>query len=161
MKDSLYQFTLHTASGKALPLDHYKGKVLLVVNTATGCGLWPQMKDLEKLSEKYRNQGLEILLFPSNSFYQEPKSGAEMQQVCEVKFNSTFTVFEKGDVKGSNAQPLYKWLRKETRVAPIWNFHKYVIDRNGRLADWFNPWRHVNHDKVTALIEKLLADKPN
>lgn len=161
MKDSLYQFTLHTASGKALPLDHYKGKVLLVVNTATGCGLWPQMKDLEKLSEKYRNQGLEILLFPSNSFYQEPKSGAEMQQVCEVKFNSPFTIFEKGDVKGSNAQPLYKWLRKETRVAPIWNFHKYVIDRNGRLADWFNPWRHVNHDKVTALIEKLLADKPN
>lgn len=161
MNDSIYPFTLQTAKGQETPLEKYKGKVLLLVNTATGCGLWRQMEDLEKLSEKYRSRGLEILLFPSNSFHQEPKSGAEMQQVCEVKFNSPFVVMEKGPVKGNTAQPVYQWLRKETRVAPIWNFHKYVIDRNGRLADWFNPWRRVNHDKVTALIEKLLADKPN
>ncbi|MCS6933934.1 MAG: glutathione peroxidase [Chitinophagales bacterium] len=153
---TIYDFRLKDASGKEVDMSTYRGKVLLIVNTATGCGLWPQMKDLEMMREKYHERGFEVLLFPSNSFYQEPKSSSEVQQVCEINYRSPFVVFEKAPVRGSGAQPLYRWLKQQSGVYPFWNFHKYFIDRKGNVAGWFNPLRRVTHDKITAFTEKLL-----
>ncbi|MBK7147821.1 MAG: glutathione peroxidase [Bacteroidetes bacterium] len=153
---SIYNLEVKDLSGKPVKLSAYKGKTLLIVNTATKCGLTPQLDALQKVYEKYKGKGLEILGFPSNSFMQEPKEGSDIGQACAINYGVTFKMFEKNAVRGSNAQPLYKLLKKETGYAPIWNFQKYLVDKNGKIVDWFNPWRHPLDAKLTAAIEKCL-----
>jgi glutathione peroxidase len=161
MANSVYDFEVKGLDGKSVKLDTYKGKVLLIVNIASKCGQTPQLGGLQELYEKYRDKGFEILAFPSNDFAQEPKEGDKISEFCSVNYGVRFKVFAKGKVRGGAAQPLYQYLAKETKVFlapnyPIWNFQKYVIDRNGRVVDWFNPWKKPDNDKIAETVENCL-----
>lgn len=163
MATSIYDFEVKDISGKTVKLSDYKGKVVLIVNTATGCGLTPQLDTLQKMYDKYKPQGFEILGFPSNDFAQEAKDGASITEFCQVNYGVQFKIFAKNKVKGSNAQPLFKYLAEETKVAffnnyPIWNFQKYLIGRDGKVADWFNPFKTPDNAKITEAIEKCLKN---
>jgi glutathione peroxidase len=144
MPPTLHDFTATLSDGTAKPLSDYRGKILLVVNTASQCGFTPQYKGLQALYEKYRDRGLEILAFPSDQFgHQEPGPDSEIATFCEVNFGVTFPLFKKIDVNGDTAHPLYKWLKA---AAPglltqgiKWNFTKFLIDREGRVIDRFAP----------------------
>ncbi|MES2621166.1 MAG: glutathione peroxidase [Bacteroidota bacterium] len=166
MTKSIYDFEVKDLSGKTVKLSNYKGKVLLIVNTASACGLTPQLDGLQKLYEKYRDSGFEILGFPSSQFAgQEPLKGDAIQEFCSVNYGVQFKIFAKNKVKGSEAQPVYKFLARKASVLglsnyPIWNFQKYLIDRNGKLADWFNPWKIPDNDKIAEAIEKCLNATP-
>lgn len=164
MANSIYGFEVNDISGKKIKLSDYRGKVLLIVNTASACGLTPQLKGLQQLYEKYKDKGFEILAFPSADFAgQEPLQGSAIQNFCEVNYGVSFKIFEKGKVKGKNAQPLFRFLAKATKQFllrdnyPLWNFQKYLIDRNGIVVDYFVPWTLPTNDKIAAQIEKCLA----
>ncbi len=165
MASSIYDFEVKGLNGKTVKLSDYKGKVLMIVNIASKCGNTPQLDTMQKLYEKYKSKGFEILAFPSNDFAQEPGSGGEIQEFCSVNYGVQFKIFEKNKVRGNGAQPLFKYLAAETKNAlfnnyPIWNFQKYIVDRNGKVVDWFNPWKLPNDDKITETVEKCLAQKP-
>ena len=180
---SVYDFTVKTLQGKEVSLSSYKGKVLLIVNTASKCGFTPQYEGLEALYKKYKDQGLEILGFPSNQFaHQEPGNSGEISEFCKVNYGVTFQLFEKGDVRGENAQPLYKYLTSvqgfkgfdmKHPAAKIltdfikencpeymegdsikWNFTKFLVDRKGNVVARFEPTT-VPED-IASAIEKLL-----
>lgn len=149
--------------GEAMPLSAYKGKVLLIVNTASKCGFTPQYEGLEKLYQAYKDQGLTVIGVPSNDFgAQEPGSGEEIAQFCKLNYGVTFPMAGKEVVSGEKAHPFYVWA-KETLgfgTAPKWNFHKYLISRDGTLIDYFNSTTSPDADRVKSAIEKALAGKP-
>jgi glutathione peroxidase len=148
---------------KEVQLNMYKGKVLLIVNTASECGFTPQYEDLEAVYQLYKNKGFEVLAFPSNDFGgQEPLNGNEIQQFCSVKFHTTFPIFDKIHVKGKNANPLYSFLSNKSQngnvnIAPKWNFQKYLIDKNGHVIDYYLSTTSPTSAKVKKAIEALLA----
>ncbi|MFM2306926.1 MAG: hypothetical protein RLZZ367_1595 [Bacteroidota bacterium] len=161
MAESIYDIELKGLDGRPVKLSTYKGKVLLIVNIASKCGQTPQLKELQNTYKKYRDKGFEILAFPSNDFAQEPKEGAQILEFCTRNYGVEFKIFAKNKVRGKNAQPLYRYLAGQTsllglNIYPMWNFHKYVIDRNGRFVDWFNPWKWPNDDKIAETIENCL-----
>ncbi len=139
-----YDFSVKNRGGSDVPLSNYKGKVVLVVNTATGCTFTPQYEGLEKLYEKYNGKGFEILDFPCNQFgNQAPGSNEEIHQFCTLKYNTKFDQMAKIDVNGANESPLYTYL-KDQKGGVIgklikWNFTKFLIDRNGNVISRFNP----------------------
>jgi glutathione peroxidase len=143
MNMSIYDFKVNTIQGKETTLADYKGKVLLIVNTASKCGLTPQYEGLQKLYEANREKGLEILGFPCNQFKeQEPGSSEDIQEFCRVNYGVTFPMFEKVDVLGDNAHPLFAYLtsQKPTEDHDItWNFAKFLIDREGNVVKRFEP----------------------
>ena len=139
---SVYEFSVKDQKGNDVSLKEYEGKVLLIVNTATGCGFTPQYKGLEELYEKYRDQGFEILDFPCNQFFrQAPGSDEEINRFCSLRYNTQFPRFKKLDVNGNNADPLFKYLctqnGKYKRVK--WNFTKFLVDRQGNVIARFEP----------------------
>ena len=142
---TLYDFTVNDIEGRPVPLDRYKGKVLLVVNTASKCGFTPQYKGLETLYRKYRDRGLEVLGFPCNQFGgQEPGSEQDIATFCETNYDVTFPMFAKIDVNGDNAAPLYRYLKHEKpgllgSEAIKWNFTKFLVDRAGSVIARFAP----------------------
>jgi len=165
---NLYDFTVKTSQGKEKSLADYKGKVLLIVNTASKCGFTPQFKELQDLYMKYKGQGLEILGFPCNQFAeQDPEGNSAIEQFCRFNYGVTFQIFEKGDVRGETAQPLFKFLTAEKRfegfdmshpvAEPLlaaleknfpeylegdgikWNFTKFLVDREGNVVKRFEP----------------------
>ena len=145
--------------GNDVSLSAYQGKVLLVVNTATGCGFTPQYEGLEKLYRKYREQGFEILDFPCNQFgKQAPGTDEEIHEFCTLRYDTTFPQFRKIEVNESGEAPLYTWLKSEkggvlgSRIK--WNFTKFLIDRNGRVADRFAPTD--TPEKLEAKIRELI-----
>ncbi|MBD5357487.1 MAG: glutathione peroxidase [Bacteroides sp.] len=141
---TIYDFTVQDAQGIEISLEQYKGKVLLIVNTATGCGFTPQYEGLENIYRQYKDQGFEILDFPCNQFgNQAPGSDAEIQQFCTLKYDTTFPRFKKIKVNGEDASPLYKWL-KEQKGGVLgssikWNFTKFLVDREGKVVACFAP----------------------
>ncbi|GMV02268.1 MAG: glutathione peroxidase [Burkholderiales bacterium] len=153
-------FDADTIDGRARALSHYRGKVLLIVNTASQCGLTPQYAGLEALYREYRDRGLEILGFPCNQFgAQEPGSDGEIATFCETQFGVSFPMFAKVDVNGDAAHPLFKWLRRQApgllgSEAIKWNFTKFLVDRKGRVVERFAP-TSAPADLAPA-IEKLL-----
>lgn len=158
----LYNFSVKDKNGKDISLEEYKGKVLVIVNTASKCGLTPQFKDLEELYKKYNKDGLEILGFPCNQFAnQDPASNEEIQEFCQLNYGVTFKIFSKIDVNGSNAHPLYNFLKKEKKglfgSAIKWNFTKFVIDKNGNVIQRFAP--KDSPLKMENLIKNLLELK--
>ena len=142
---SIYDFTVDDIEGKPVKLDRFKGKVLLVVNTASKCGFTPQYKGLEALYRKYHDRGLEVLGFPCNQFgAQEPGSEQEIATFCQTNYDVTFPMFAKIDVNGDATAPLYRYLKHEKpgllgTEAIKWNFTKFLVDRDGRVVARFAP----------------------
>ena len=153
---------MRTIDGEEKALSDYKGKTLLIVNTASRCGFTPQYKSLETLYEKYKDRGFEILGFPSNDFMgQEPGTNEEIKEFCSLKFHVTFPMFSKIDVKGKNIDPLYAYLTKEAGFNGdiSWNFNKFLIDSDGKVVARFDSRTDPLSDKVTVQIEAILAKK--
>ncbi|MDR1599754.1 MAG: glutathione peroxidase [Oscillospiraceae bacterium] len=156
---SIYDFTVTGADGGPVNLGGYRGKVLLVVNTATGCGLTPQYRGLQELYEKYRGRGFEILDFPCNQFgHQAPGTDAEIGSFCELNYGTTFPRFKKIEVNGDGASPLYKWLKEQKSGAfggnIKWNFTKFLVDRDGEASARFAPTK--TPAALGKEVEKLL-----
>jgi glutathione peroxidase len=148
--------------GKPMPLSAYKGNVLLVVNTASFCGFTNQYEGLQKLSEAYKARGLTVIGVPSGDFMgQEHKTNAEVKEFCESKFGIRFPMAEKASVKGKNAAPFYKWAAATLGEdnAPKWNFHKYLVGRDGRLITAFGSRTAPADPKLTAAVEAALRAK--
>ena len=147
-------------TGKSESLCQYRGKVLLIVNTASYCGYTHQYEGLEALYRKYKDRGLVVLGFPSNDFEQEPGSNKDIAEFCRLTYGVEFPMFEKSSVTSLRTSPLYAELLARTGQGPKWNFHKYVIDRDGNPAGTFASRVEPNDRELLALLEKLLADKP-
>ena len=162
---SVLDFTVNDINGKPVDLSKYKGKVLLIVNTASKCGYTPQYDGLEKLHEKYADQGLAVLGFPCNDFGgQDPGTEAEIKTFCSSKYNVKFDMFSKVVVKGDKKTPLYDFLiNKDTNPqfgGPItWNFNKFLVDRNGKIVARFDKNIKPESETVTKAIEAELAKK--
>lgn len=159
---SIYDFSVKDVQGNNTSLNIYKGKVLLIVNTATKCGFTPQYKDLQDLYLKYKDRGFEILDFPCNQFgSQAPGTNQEIAEFCEMKYKTTFKTFAKIDVNGDNADPLYKYLKANSKgflgEAIKWNFTKFLIDKDGNIIDRYAPI--TNPSKINNKIEELLVDR--
>jgi glutathione peroxidase len=155
-----YDFSAKDINGHEINMNEYKGKVLLVVNTASKCGFTPQLKELEELYKAYKSIGLEILGFPCNQFLnQEPGSNNDVKNFCEINYGVTFNMFEKIDVNGNNAHPIFKYLKsKEKGVLTSkikWNFTKFLIDKEGNVVKRYSPTTAPS--KIRADIEKLIA----
>ena len=140
---TLYDFTVSNQSNQLVSLQDYKGKVVLIVNTATGCGLTPQYQGLQELYDKYKDQGFEILDFPCNQFMgQAPGSAEEINSFCTLNYHTTVPRFAKIKVNGKEAEPLFDWLKKE-KSGPLgarieWNFAKFLINREGKVVERFS-----------------------
>lgn len=140
---NLYDFTVSNQADQPVSLQDYKGKVVLIVNTATGCGLTPQYQGLQELYDKYKDQGFEILDFPCNQFMgQAPGSAEEINTFCTLNYQTTFPRFAKIKVNGKEAEPLFDWLKKE-KSGPLgarieWNFAKFLINREGKVVERFS-----------------------
>ena len=159
MPKSVYDFRMAKIDSGTRSLSEYKGKVLLIVNTASRCGFTPQYKSLEALYGKYRGKGFEILAFPANNFLgQEPGSNAEIQSFCELKYRTTFPLFAKIDVKGENIAPLYDWLTHDSGFKGDipWNFTKFLVARNGTVVGRFDPKVDPLDPTVVARVETEL-----
>ena len=140
----IYDFKVKDNLGKEISLENYKGKTLIIVNTASKCGLTPQFEDLEFLYKKYKNENFEILGFPCNQIAKrELNSNDEIQKICQLNYGVTFKVFDKINVNGKNAHPLYKYLKKEKSGifggSIKWNFTKFLIDKNGNVVERYAP----------------------
>ena len=178
---NIYDFTVKTRKGEEVPLSNYKGQVLLIVNTATGCGFTPQYKELQEIYDAHKADGLEILDFPCNQFAdQAPGTDEEIHTFCTGRFGITFPQFAKCDVNGENAIPLYQYLTANTTFEGFngpaglmlsgvvkkmdkdyknngsikWNFTKFLIDREGNIVARMEPT--LSMDKVKAEVEKVL-----
>jgi len=156
---SVYEFSVSTPDGTCRSVAEYKGKALLVVNTASKCGFTPQYAELEQLYKKYKDKGLEILAFPCDQFaHQEPGTDAEIQTFCQVNYGVTFPIFSKVKVNGKDAHPLFTYLRNQKKSVfgnPIkWNFTKFLIDRNGNFVARYEP--AVKPLEIEGEISKLL-----
>ena len=148
-------------TGKPETLCQYRGKVLLIVNTASYCGYTHQYEGLEALYRKYKDRGLVVLGFPSNDFgAQEPGSNHEIAEFCRLTYGVQFPMFEKSSVASLKANPLFAELLARTGQSPKWNFHKYLIDRNGNPAGTFASKVEPDNRELVVLLEKLLADNP-
>lgn len=155
---ALLQHSLAGIDGKARNLCQYQGKVVMVVNTASLCGYTPQYKLLQSLYQTYQARGFTILGFPANNFgNQEPASNAEIATFCHDKYSVTFPMFAKTQVLGAQANPLFAQLTKKTGQAPLWNFHKYLIDRQGKEVLSFSSDVTPMDNRVRQAVEKMLA----
>ncbi len=157
-QEGIYKFKMPDIHGDTHSLSEYRGKVLLIVNVASKCGYTPQYEALQKLYEKYREQGLVVLAFPANDFLkQEPGSDAEILEFCRRNYGVTFPVFSKIHVKGKKIHPLYRYLREESGRDVKWNFQKYLIDRNGKIIRVFAPKVKPDSEEMIQAIESVLS----
>jgi len=141
---NIYDFKVRSAKGEEVSMADYKGKVLLIVNTATGCGFTPQYEGLQKLYDKYKDKGLEILDFPCNQFgHQAPGTEEEIQEFCTLKYKTTFPLFAKVEVNGKNEEPLFRYLKSQEGGFLgddiKWNFTKFLVTRDGRVVGRYAP----------------------
>ena len=159
MSNSILDIPLQRIDGGTDTLASHRGKVLLVVNVASKCGLTPQYEGLEKLFQEKREQGLEVLGVPSDDFRQESADSKETATVCYVNYGVTFTMTEPQPVSGGNAIPLFKGLAEQSK-APRWNFFKYVVDRQGKVVASFSSLTKPDDPELVAAVEKAIASQP-
>tara|TARA_Y100000768_G_C23891135_1_gene640198 strand:+ start:150 stop:632 length:483 start_codon:yes stop_codon:yes gene_type:complete len=159
---SIYDFSVKSAAGEDVNLSDYKGKVLLIVNTASKCGFTKQYEGLERMYEDLKGDGLEVFGFPCNQFGgQEPGSDSEIQEFCKLSFGVKFPVFSKVEVNGENAHPLYQYLKAEApgvfgTKSIKWNFTKFLVDRNGKVVKRFSP--KDSPEKIKSEIVKIIKN---
>ena len=156
---NIYDFKVRSAKGVEVPMIDYKGKVLLIVNTATGCGFTPQYEGLQKLYDRYKAKGLEILDFPCNQFgHQAPGTEEEIQEFCTLKYKTTFPLFAKINVNGKDAEPLFEYLKRQKGGFLgddiKWNFTKFLVSREGEVVERYAPV--TKPEKIEDDILKLL-----
>lgn len=160
--NSIYQFSVQKLDGEEINLSYYKDKVLLVVNTASECGFTPQLKDLVNLKEEFRDKEFEILAFPSNDFGgQEPLEGQQIEEFCK-NLGANYPVFEKMRVRGPYAHALYKFFADKKQngklsSVPRWNFHKFLVNKDGMVTDFFYPFTKPSSSKIRKKIARLLS----
>ena len=153
-----FDFKINSISGEIINLRDYQNKLVLVVNTASYCGFTKQYDDLQLLWEKYRSDGLIVLGVPSNSFNQEKKADTEVKEFCDVNFNIDFPMTTITEVKGDNSHEIFKWAEKNygKSAIPKWNFHKILINKEGKIEDTYNSFTKPMSKKITSKIESLL-----
>lgn len=157
---SIHQFQAVNIDGQLINFKDFKGKKLLVVNTASKCGFTPQLKDLQELYETYKDRNFMIIGFPCNQFgEQDPGSNSEIKEFCSKNYGVTFMMMEKIDVKGPHISPIYKWLTNKAQNGVMdsevkWNFQKYLIDENGFLVDYVPSYKKPNSKKIIAWLNK-------
>jgi glutathione peroxidase len=162
---SVLDFKVKDIDGKEVDLASFRGKVLLIVNTASQCGNTPQYTDLESIYQKYKGQGFEVLAFPANDFgLQEPGTNAQIKEFCSTKYNVTFPLFSKIVVKGKGIHPLYDYLTSETTNPKFageirWNFGKFLVNRKGEVVARFEPPEKPSSANVASAVEKALEEK--
>lgn len=163
-ENTVYQFTMDSITGQPVDLKSYEGKVLIIVNTASKCGLTPQYEELEKFYKEYKDQGLVILGFPANNFLkQEPGTDDEILAFCEKNYGVTFDMFSKISVKGGDQHPLYAFLtdkEKNGKVdAPVsWNFQKFLINKKGEVVAAIPPKKSIYDNEVVSQVKTLLNE---
>jgi len=156
-----YDFHFNDLDGSELNLSSYKNKVIVVVNVASQCGFTSQYEDMQKIWDEYQNKGVIIIGVPSNDFgNQEPGTSKEIKNFCEAKFGITFPMTEKVKVKGSEAHPFYLWAKKNygRSAIPKWNFHKIIINREGKVADTFASITNPSSSKFTNVLNELITN---
>ena len=159
---NIYSFKVKKISGAEQALSAYRNKVVLIVNTASECGFTPQLKELQSLKDEINDPDFEILGFPTNDFgKQEPLNGADIAAFCEINHGVQFPVFDKIMVRGAHAHPLYQFLsdKKQNKIlssAPRWNFHKYLINKQGEVVDYFFPFTKPLSAKIRKRVKRLL-----
>ena len=156
---SFYDLSINSIDGNEIKFSNFKEKSILLVNVASNCGFTKQYEDLQKLYELYKSNGLIVLGVPSNQFgNQEPGTENEIKNFCETNFNITFPMTSKYDVKGNKAHPVYLWAKESygNSAIPKWNFHKILIDKNGKIQDTFASFTNPMSNKVKKEIEKIL-----
>ena len=158
MNPQIYDIKAETIDGKTISLEAYKGKKMLIVNTASKCGFTPQYEGLQKLHEEHGDK-IAILGFPANNFlWQEPGSNDKIASFCQVNYGVTFQMFAKVSVKGSNKHPLFKWLSKKNLngwndKAPSWNFCKYLVDEEGNLTEFYGSSVKPTDERILKFVE--------
>jgi len=153
-----FDFKINNISGEVIHFKDYKGKVVLLVNTASYCGFTKQYNDLQELWDKYKSKGLIVLAIPSSSFNQEKKSDKEVKKFCEVNFNINFPIAAITDVKGNNAHEIFKWAKDNygKSAIPKWNFHKILINKDGKVEETFASFTNPMSKKIIKKIEQIL-----
>ena len=154
-----YDFSFKDLDGSSLNLSEYKGKVIVAINVASQCGFTSQYTDMQQVWKKYQSKGIIMLGIPSNDFgKQEPGSNEDIKNFCEAKFGISFPMTEKVSVKGSDAHPFYIWARENhgKSAIPKWNFHKIIIDKNGKIAETFSSITNPSSKKFIKILEKLI-----
>ena len=163
LSNNAYDYSFYTLAGhKPMPLAAYRGKVLLVVNVASKCGFTPQYASLEKLYERYKDRGLVVLGVPSNDFGgQEPGTSQEIVKFCRLNYGVSFPMTSKEVVSGKKANPFYLWAKQKLGpgTSPKWNFHKYLINRNGELVDYFYSTTSPDAPRFIKAVDKTLNEK--
>ena len=155
---TFFDFKIESINGEVINLVDYKNNVVLLVNTASYCGFTKQYSDLQELWNKYSSKGLIVLGVPSNSFNQEKKNNNEIKKFCEVNFNINFPLTNITDVKGDNAHDIFKWAKKNygKSAIPKWNFHKILINKEGKIEETFSSFTNPTSNKLIKKIEKIL-----
>ena len=162
---SIHGFTVETITGEQQRMSDFRGRTLLIVNVASGCGYTPQYEGLETIYKKYKDQGFVVVGFPANNFMgQEPGTDAEIKEFCTTKYKVTFPMFAKISVKGSDQHPFYTYLTSKESNPEFggdiqWNFNKFLIDRNGKIVARFGSKETPEGATVTTAIDKYLAAK--
>ena len=153
-----YDFSIESISGETIDFKDYKNKVILVVNTASYCGFTKQYDELQKLWDLYKDKGLIVIGVPSNSFNQEKESNSEVNEFCKVNFDIDFPLTTITEVKGKNSHDLFKWAEKNhgKSAIPKWNFHKILINKEGKVEDTFSSFTKPMSKKITNRIEQIL-----
>ncbi len=153
-----YDFKINSISGDVINFNDFKGKPVLVINTASYCGFTKQYDDMQELWSRYQNKGLIVLGVPSNSFNQEKKNNSDVKEFCEVNFNISFPLTEITDVRGENAHEIYKWAKANygKSAVPKWNFYKILINKEGKIEDTYASLTSPTSNKIIKKIESLL-----
>ena len=153
-----FDFKINSISGDVIDFKDFKGKAILIVNTASYCGFTKQYDDMQELWDKYRDKGLIVLGIPSNSFNQEKKNNNDVKEFCEVNFNINFPLTEITDVKGDNAHEIYKWAKANygKSAVPKWNFYKILVNKEGKIEDTYASLTKPTSNKIIKKIESLL-----
>ena len=155
---SFHDFSIESISGGDISLSDYKNKVVLLVNTASQCGFTPQYAGLQKIYDRYKDDGFVVLGVPSDDFNQELSSDDDVKKFCEIRYGVNFPLTSIQKIKGESAHPLYKWISGNTSVIgqPRWNFHKYLISKEGQILNWFSSMTSPTSDGLLKQVEQAL-----